>query len=111
MSKKNMSRREFVKGTVTGVALLGSGAAAPSAAQTRTSPLRLGGPTFEKYDGPDEWVGVLGKLGYRAAGAQTEELTQPLQVPPLRGPPADHLGIALSAETGLLRMDQVFTSG
>ena len=29
--------------------------------------MRLGGPTFEKYNGPDEWVGVLKKLGYRAA--------------------------------------------
>ena len=67
MSKKNVSRREFIKGTVTGVALLGSGAVVPSAARAKTAPLRLGGPTFEKYDGPDEWVRVLRKLAYRAA--------------------------------------------
>lgn len=67
MSKKNISRREFVRGTFTGAALLGSGAIMTSAAQTRTSPLRLGGPIFEKYNGPDEWVRVVRKLGYRAA--------------------------------------------
>ena len=29
--------------------------------------LRLGGPTFEKFKGPDAWVQAVGKLGYNAA--------------------------------------------
>jgi len=29
--------------------------------------MRLGGPVFTKYQGPDEWVAALKKLGYRAA--------------------------------------------
>ncbi|MEA3226563.1 MAG: hypothetical protein U9Q07_11485 [Planctomycetota bacterium] len=52
-----------MKKTVVGAALISSGAAARSAAQTETPPLRLGGPTFEKYNGPEEWVRVMKKLG------------------------------------------------
>jgi sugar phosphate isomerase/epimerase len=29
--------------------------------------MRLGGPVFEKYTNPDEWVAALQRLGYRAA--------------------------------------------
>ena len=29
--------------------------------------LRIGSPIFEKFDGPDEWVRILKRLGYRAA--------------------------------------------
>lgn len=29
--------------------------------------MRLGGPVFEKYTNPDEWVAALKRLGYRAA--------------------------------------------
>jgi sugar phosphate isomerase/epimerase len=31
------------------------------------SSVRLGGPLFEKYEDPDQWIAVLKKLGYRAA--------------------------------------------
>ena len=31
------------------------------------SGLRLGGPIFDDYDGPDEWVRALKKLGYNSA--------------------------------------------
>ena len=65
--KNNVSRRQFIKGSAAGAAMLASGMVAPSVAQSRTIPLRLGGPTFEKYNGPDEWVRVMKKLGYRAA--------------------------------------------
>ncbi|MHC4328580.1 MAG: sugar phosphate isomerase/epimerase family protein [Planctomycetota bacterium] len=65
--KKDISRRDFVQGAVAGAALLGSGAVARGAAQTKSSPLRLGGPTFQKYEDPEGWVRVLKKLGYRAA--------------------------------------------
>jgi sugar phosphate isomerase/epimerase len=66
--RRLISRRNFVKKSVIGTALLGY---APSvkakAKETRPRPLRLGGPTFEKYDGPDSWVQVVKRLGYRAA--------------------------------------------
>ena len=65
--KKRMSRRDFVKETVVGAALLGSGVVGRAVAQMKSSPLRLGGPTFEKYEDPKGWVHVLKKLGYRAA--------------------------------------------
>lgn len=67
VSMKNTSRRDFIKGTAAGAVLLGSGMGALSSAQSKTQLLRLGGPTFEKYNGPDEWVNVVRRLGYRAA--------------------------------------------
>jgi sugar phosphate isomerase/epimerase len=36
------------------------------AEQTKLPPLRLGGPTFGKFDGPDEWVQAIRELGYNA---------------------------------------------
>jgi sugar phosphate isomerase/epimerase len=37
------------------------------AGQAKASPLRLGGPTFEKYQDPEGWVQAVKKLGYSAA--------------------------------------------
>jgi len=65
--KNNVSRRQFIKGAAAGAAMLTSGVVTPSVGQAQSSPLRLGGPTFEKYNSPDEWVRVMKKLGYRAA--------------------------------------------
>jgi sugar phosphate isomerase/epimerase len=64
---ESISRREFIKGATAGATMLASGVVTPSVAQTDKSPLRLSGPTFEKYNGPDEWASVIKKLGYRAA--------------------------------------------
>ncbi len=64
---KAISRRNFMKNAAVGAALISSAAVTCSVAQTTTPTLRLGGPTFEKYNGPDEWVAVVKKLGYRAA--------------------------------------------
>jgi sugar phosphate isomerase/epimerase len=76
--KKAVSRREFIKETFVGAALLASSsAAALPAAPARGSALRLGGPTFEEYEDPDGWVKALKKLGYSAAycpvGAQAKD--------------------------------------
>jgi len=63
-----MSRRGFIKNSVIGAAVLASMSEIKlSAAQTKVPSLRLGGPIFEKFDGPDGWVEVLKRLGYRAA--------------------------------------------
>lgn len=67
-NNKTISRRNFMKKSLTGVALLSSASAIKlSAVQEKGPLLRLGGPTFEKYDNPDSWIQVLKKLGYRAA--------------------------------------------
>lgn len=65
-----LSRRTFVKSSVLGAAALASGYALESSgsnAKIQTMPLRLGGPVFEEYDGPDEWVRAVKTLGYNAA--------------------------------------------
>ncbi len=63
-----VSRREFVKSTLLGATVLAGGSLiSTSIGQGAARGLRLGGPTFEKYDGPDGWVAVLRKLGYSAA--------------------------------------------
>ena len=69
MNKKNpISRRDFIRNSVIGAAALASASAIKlPAARTKVPLLRLGGPTFEKFDGPDAWVEVLNHLGYRAA--------------------------------------------
>lgn len=66
--KTSLSRRDFIRKSLAGAALLASASAVKlSAAEQRLPLLRLGGPTFGKYDGPDGWVAALKKLGYSAA--------------------------------------------
>lgn len=67
---RTLSRRTFVKSSLLGAAALASGCAMESSgsnAKIGTKGLRLGGPVFEEYDGPDEWVREVKKLGYNAA--------------------------------------------
>ncbi|MBV5311652.1 MAG: sugar phosphate isomerase/epimerase [Prolixibacteraceae bacterium] len=62
-----MKRRNFISLSASGMAAL---TVMPSGlvAETKTeSRVRLGGPVFEKYNSPDEWIAELKKLGYRAA--------------------------------------------
>jgi sugar phosphate isomerase/epimerase len=62
-----MKRRNFISLSVSGIAALSvmpSGLAASTSVQSR---IRLGGPVFEKYNSPEEWIASLKKLGYRAA--------------------------------------------
>jgi len=67
-SGKSVSRRDFMRKSLAGAALLASTSAIElPAAQKKAALLRLGGPTFEKYDNPDSWIQALKKLGYRAA--------------------------------------------
>lgn len=64
----SLNRRDFVKYSVIGGASLAF--ASPInyvSAQSKTPPLRLGGPIFEKYQDPDGWVKAVKQLGYRAA--------------------------------------------
>jgi len=67
-NKKLISRRDFVKKTLAGATVLACTSAAElPATRTKTLSLRLGGPTFEKYNDPDAWVSVVKRLGYSAA--------------------------------------------
>ncbi|MHC4574833.1 MAG: sugar phosphate isomerase/epimerase family protein [Planctomycetota bacterium] len=63
-----ISRRDLVKRSLLGAAALAC-ASPPrfSTARSGTSSLRLGGPTFEKFDDPDAWVQAVKRLRYRAA--------------------------------------------
>ena len=65
LSKKNsMSRRTFIKNSLAGTTTLAYMSATKlPAAQTKLPSLRFGGPTFEKFDGPDAWVNIVKKLG------------------------------------------------
>ncbi|MDA3823683.1 MAG: TIM barrel protein [Bacteroidales bacterium] len=61
-----MKRRAFIQTAGVGIAAT----LAPNLAFAGTSEnqkLRLGGPVYGKYSGPDEWVHLLQKEGYRAA--------------------------------------------
>ena len=67
---KSLSRRTFMKSSLLGTAALSTGCALGSSAakaKIGAGRLRLGGPVFEEWDGPDEWVRELKKLGYSAA--------------------------------------------
>ncbi len=66
--KKSTSRRDFMKKSLFGAAALACASAVElPAGQVESRPLRLGGPTFEKYTDPEGWVVAVKKLGYSAA--------------------------------------------
>lgn len=65
---KSTTRRDFMKRSLFGATIMVSTSATElSAAQKNVPRLRLGGPVFEKYAGPDSWAKAVRKLGYRAA--------------------------------------------
>jgi sugar phosphate isomerase/epimerase len=66
--EKLASRRDFVKKSLVGAALVASSSGLDlAAAQAKMRRLRLGGPVFEKYTEPDGWVKAVKALGYSAA--------------------------------------------
>lgn len=62
-----MKRRSFITLSASGIAALSVMPTELAATSTTQSQVRLGGPVFEKYNSPEEWVTALKKLGYRAA--------------------------------------------
>lgn len=62
-----MKRRNFISLTASGIAALSVMPSGLAASETAQSGIRLGGPVFGKYNSPEEWIGLLKKLGYRAA--------------------------------------------
>jgi len=73
--KESISRRDFIKNSLFATTVLASTSTSAyctsaiklPAGQTKAPPLRIGGPTFEKFQDPDTWVEVLKRLGYRTA--------------------------------------------
>ena len=64
----SFSRRNFIKKSVFGAAAVVAGQSLKlPAGQSGKTKLRLGGPVFEKYNSPDEWIQAVKKLGYSAA--------------------------------------------
>ena len=64
---KRLSRRQMMKKSLAAATLLTSTSAVKAVTKVKQTSVRLGGPTFEKYQDPAGWVAVLKKLGYSAA--------------------------------------------
>ena len=62
-----ISRREMMKQSLAAATVLASTSAVKAVTKVEKSPVRLGGPVFEKYQNPAGWVAALKKLGYSAA--------------------------------------------
>ena len=62
-----MKRRNFISLSASGIATLSVLPSGLTAGTNVRSRIRLGGPVFEKYNSPEEWITSLKKLGYRAA--------------------------------------------
>ncbi len=65
--KHFFTRRDFVKKSVTGVTAMMTISKTNHIYAKTGFPIRLGGPVFEKYDNPDEWVTAVKTLGYSSA--------------------------------------------
>jgi sugar phosphate isomerase/epimerase len=67
------SRRNFLKHSLAGAALAYGGIGQARGANPQAgAPLHLGGPLFEKYKDPEDWIAALRKLGYCAAYCPVE---------------------------------------
>jgi sugar phosphate isomerase/epimerase len=57
----------MMKTSLAAATVLASSSAVKAVTKVEKSPVRLGGPVFEKYKDPAAWVAALKKLGYSAA--------------------------------------------
>ena len=62
-----MKRRKFISLSASGLAAMSVMSSGLTASTTASDKVRLGGPVFETYNSPEEWVIALKKSGYRAA--------------------------------------------
>jgi sugar phosphate isomerase/epimerase len=62
-----MKRRAFVGLTIAGTAGLSLHSSGMFSLGTEMTSIRLGGPVFEKFNTPEEWIQLHKKLGYKAA--------------------------------------------
>ena len=61
------SRRRFLKSSLAGLAALAVARSERSAGAGSSPGLRLGGPVFDKVQGPEAWARAVRNLGYSAA--------------------------------------------
>ncbi len=61
-----MNRRAFHKKVLLATAAVGLASLTPLKANTSSS-IRLGGPIYQKFNNPEEWVAAVKAKGYRAA--------------------------------------------
>jgi sugar phosphate isomerase/epimerase len=66
-ANKPITRRQMMKRSLAVATILTSTPVARAVTKVKKSPVRLGGPTFEKYQDPAGWIAALKKLGYSAA--------------------------------------------
>jgi len=62
-----LSRRDFAKKSFMGVTAMMTASNVKHVFAKNSYPIRLGGPVFEKYDSPEEWVNAVKALGYSSA--------------------------------------------
>ena len=62
-----MKRRNFIQVAATGLITIPAFSGTLFSMEISKRKIRLGGPVFEKYNSPDEWIATLRKKGYRAA--------------------------------------------
>ena len=62
-----MKRRSYLKTMATGVAAVHIAPGVLKGAAVKNSGVRLGGPVFDSFEGPDAWIQALKMLTYRAA--------------------------------------------
>ncbi len=66
-TNRPISRRQMMKTSLAATTILASTSAVKAVTKVKNSPIRLGGPVFEKYKDPVSWIAALKKLGYSAA--------------------------------------------
>jgi sugar phosphate isomerase/epimerase len=62
-----MKRRSYLKAVTAGVAAINLAPGVLYGQSKKKSAVRLGGPVFDPFEGPGQWMQSLQKLGYRAA--------------------------------------------
>ena len=62
-----MKRRSYLKTVGAGMVAIQMAPGILKGASQKPSLIRLGGPVFDSFEGPDGWIKSLQKLGYRAA--------------------------------------------
>lgn len=67
-----MKRRSYIKALSGGIAALHLAPQMMRGNHAKSAYVRLGGPVFSPYEGPEEWVESLKKRGYRAGNCPLE---------------------------------------
>jgi len=68
MESKSLTRRSILKGAAAAAALSMTRISAQTASTGPAKyPIRLGGPVFDTYESPEQWISILKGLGYSAA--------------------------------------------